>query len=476
MPKFDFIKLLKDIKFWLFLFLLIRLFGITNPPLEVAHSWRQVTTNMYARNFLQISPNIFYARVDMAGEKTGITAKEFPVFNYSIFLTAKVFGYQHWYGRLINLLISTLGIFFFYRLIKDFVHHETAFWAALVLLFSIWFAYSRKIMPDTFSMSFILAGLFYGLHYLKSQKPGHLLLYFILVALGMLSKIPSAYVLSVFLLPFLNKNILTKNKVIFAIVSFIILFINYLWYFQWVPYIVETYGFEHYPQRTFAEGWAELQGHWGEVAHRFYFSAFYSFMALGLMLAGIALAFLKKEYLLLYILLLTLLPFAVFIVKAGFTFYHHNYYIIPFVPVMALFAGFSLQAIPNKKLSVAAIGIVAIEGIANQQHEFFVKEKDWYRTEFEAVADSIVPQNALIVIDGGRNPADLYFTNRKGWTYYPERFNRALLDSLKDKGCEFYFQNKNYYTNDQEIPTYNLPVVYEGTHLNIYQLHQKEKQ
>ena len=99
MEKFKF--LLKDIRFWIFIFFIIRLIGITNPPLEVSHNWRQTTVTMVARNFLEIDNNIFYPRIDIAGEKTGITGMEFPILNYLIYLVSEVFGYEHWYGCLL---------------------------------------------------------------------------------------------------------------------------------------------------------------------------------------------------------------------------------------------------------------------------------------------------------------------------------------------------------------------------------------
>ena len=101
------IKLLKDIRFWIFLFFLVRLFGITDPPLEAMHSWRQALTNMIARNFLEVSPNIFFPRIDTAGDLTGIIGSEFPLLSYLVFLVSEIFGYEHWYGRLINLIISS---------------------------------------------------------------------------------------------------------------------------------------------------------------------------------------------------------------------------------------------------------------------------------------------------------------------------------------------------------------------------------
>ncbi len=68
---------------------------------------------MPARNFLEVDANIFYPRIDIAGEKTGITGMEFPLLNYIIFLQAKIFGYAHWYGRLINLIVSSVRLFIF---------------------------------------------------------------------------------------------------------------------------------------------------------------------------------------------------------------------------------------------------------------------------------------------------------------------------------------------------------------------------
>lgn len=108
------------IEFWIVLFFLIRLVGITNLPLEVGHNWRQITGLMVARNYLEVDANIAYPRVDDNCGQTGIIGMEFPSMNYIYFLIAKVFGYSHWYGRLINLLFSSLGVLFFYKLLCVF--------------------------------------------------------------------------------------------------------------------------------------------------------------------------------------------------------------------------------------------------------------------------------------------------------------------------------------------------------------------
>src|SRR6187399_1038601 len=112
--------LISDIRFWILIFFIIRMIGITNPPLEISHNWRQSLTNMIARNFSESESNLLYPKIDMAGNMTGIIGSEFPFFNYLIYLTSCVFGYSHWYGRIINLIVSSFGVYTFYLIVKNF--------------------------------------------------------------------------------------------------------------------------------------------------------------------------------------------------------------------------------------------------------------------------------------------------------------------------------------------------------------------
>jgi 4-amino-4-deoxy-L-arabinose transferase-like glycosyltransferase len=236
-----------DIRFWLIFFFLIRLYGITNPPLDAAHNWRQTTVTMVARNYLEIDDRFLYPRIDVGGEKTRITGMEFPILNDLIFLISKIFGYQHWYGRIINLVISTIGVWYFFRIIKTYFSDNHAFCSSLLLLGSIWFAYSRKIMPDTFAVSLVFAGMYYGLLYLtKRHNLFYLVLYFIFTTLGILSKLPMGYLLMVFTLPILSNSISLKIKTIFISVNAISITIVGWYYFSWVPFLTNFYGLKHF--------------------------------------------------------------------------------------------------------------------------------------------------------------------------------------------------------------------------------------
>lgn len=460
---------LSDIKVWIILFFLIRLFGITNPPLEIAHNWRMVTTNMYARNFLEIDNNILLARVDMAGELTGITAKEFPIYNYLIYLVALVFGWQHWYGRLISLIVSSIGTYYFYLIIRKFFSEKHAFASTIVLAASVWFSYSRKIMPDSFSMSLVLAGLYYGFTYLYSGRSSRLMLYLILGTIGVLSKIPSGYVFVIFAIPFFDRSLIFKRKVWFLASSAILISVNAIWYLTWVPEVISTYKFVHYPERGFLEGTAQILDDPSGMFTRFYWNALVSFVSLGIFIGGLILAIIKKENKILLPFFLLLITFFIFVLKAGSSFIEHNYYIIPFVPALAMVSGYLMARIKWKWIYNVILIIIVIEGIANQQHEFFIHSDEKYKLELEAIADSVSNPDDLIAISGGHNPQQLYFSHRKGWPLNDEEVDDTLkVNKFRDLGARYLFINKK-----SSLPHYDeYPVVYEDEQYEVYDLEE----
>lgn len=432
---------LGDIRFWIIVFFVLRLYGITLPPAEVGHAWRQVTVNMVARNFLETSPDIFYPRVDFAGEKTGITGMEFPLLNYLIYLISLLFGFDHWYGRIINLAVSSVGIFFFYRLVRRYMKERVAFFAALILLSSIWFNYSRKIMPDTFSMSLVLTGLYTGLVYLEKGKMYRLAFFGILVLAGILAKLPSLVMVPVLLFPLLNTKLPLNRRSGLALVTLVVATAAAIWYFYWVPYLVRTYGFWHfYMGNTFAQVWQEILGNPGDTFRNFYFSSLYSYAGFAAFIAGLVIAFIRKEKAVIYVFLLLTVFFAVFIIKAGFNFPHHNYYIIPYVPLMAWISGYLISQIHIRWLRYAAAILVMAEGIINQQHDFRIKPENRYLLTLEKAADRVSRPDELIIINGGISPVDIYFTHRKGWTSPNEDlFSGGLLEEVSEKGCTYFF-------------------------------------
>ncbi len=432
------ILLLLDIRFWLVFFIIIRLIGITNAPLEVGHNWRQSLTNMIARNFSDVGFDFFYPRIDMAGEKTGIIGAEFPLFNTLIYFFNELFGPSHWYGRLINVLVSNLGVFYFYRIIKTIINEKTAFSAAIILSASIWFGFSRKIMPDTFSIALMMIGLYYAIRYLKNAEGlRSLIAFFLLSTLGMLCKIPALSLFSLLgIIVFIPSIPLKKKIIVFATgtLSFVSICI---WYFYWVPYLVDTYHFQLYFPKTFSEGIQEILPLLSLAFEKFYFSSLMSYLAFAACLAGLILLFVHKKKWLLLGFGIVFLFFILFIVKTGAVFPLHSYYIIPFTPIMAALAGYAIVQI-KAAYRYIFLALIVVEGIANQQHDFFIKENQKYKLTLEEVCNQTLNNNDLVIINGGPSPQMMYFAHRKGWTTANQYINRiAFTDSLYRLGARY---------------------------------------
>lgn len=461
-------KTLLNINFYLFLFFVVRLFHITNLPLEVSHNWRQTTVAMVSRNFYETNSNILYPRVDFAGTKTGITGMEFPTLNYLTYLTSLLFGYEHWYGRLINLIISSFGIYFFHKLIKQYFNPRIAFNSAIVLLFSIWFAFSRKMMPDTFSFSLMIIAIYYGSNYFENKRLTSLFFYLFFCLIGILSKLPSGYILIVFSLFIFNSNYGLSQKKIFIAGNIVIFIPIICWYYYWVPHLNKTFDFFHfYMGDSIAKGFNELKNHLFDTCAKFFDNAI-KFIGFAFFIFGFYKAYLLKNKKLLYVFSSASLLFLIVILKAGFAFHHHNYYVIPFVPVMALVCGYGISLLKSEKWQMIILIAISLEGIFNYQDDFFIKPKDYQVYNLEKDLDSIGNKTDLILINSENIPTPMYFTHRKGIiTYNDSLLNNVFLMKHKTKGYKFIVILKQSFGT--EI-TLKLPLKINNSYYAIYQL------
>jgi 4-amino-4-deoxy-L-arabinose transferase-like glycosyltransferase len=465
MNKDKFREIFTDIRFWIIIFFALRLIGITNAPLEVGHNWRQSLTNMIARNFLENGANILYPSIDMAGEKSGIIGSEFPFFNYLIYLFSYFFDYSHWIGRLINLFVSSFGLYYFYRLVKNLIDHQTSFNATIILTVSIWFAFSRKIMPDTFSVSLVIIGLNFAYDFLKNGFRLSLFLFFIFCTLGMLCKIPALSLFSVLFILVFIKEINIRRKIELYTASILCFSIVYLWYFYWVPYLIATYHYQLYFPKGIIEGIQEITPLIPELLEKFYFSALHSYVALICFIVGAFLLLRSNRRYLIYGIGIITSVFFIFIIKTGAVFPLHNYYIIPFTPVLALIAGYAIARIPLT-FQYLLLGLIAIEGIANQQHDFSVKKNQLYKLELAELTEKFIPNKELIIINGGASPQDIYFSHRKGWTVENiDVMNPVFIDSLTSLGAKHLIIDKsridNYPSKHKLLYTDNFYSLYE---------------
>jgi hypothetical protein len=321
-------------------------------------------------------------------------------------------------------------------------------------------------MPDTFSLSLILFALWHALNYFKSLKPKHLALYLLFLALGTLSKMPSAYLLVLLIHPFFDRSLGLKNKIIFAASSIFTLSVCLSWYYIWVPYLNDTYKLKHFFMgKSMRIGAVELMQHLDQALNKFYEVAL-KFIAFAFLLFGLFSAVKNKNKTIFYILGLGFLGFLPIMLKGGFTFYHHSYYIIPFVPVMALVSGYGIAQIKNEIFAKVVLVCIGIEGTLNHIDDFVLRDNYKPILTLETAMDKVSKPNELTIINSGAYPTPLYFAHRKGWVAFNGQIqNKVYVDSLVHLGLKHIVVMKHVFGDDMLLP---YKEVYNDSAIRIY--------
>lgn len=430
--------IIKKAEFWIVVLFLVRLVGITAPPLEGSHNWRQCTDLMVARNLYEGNGDLLHPMVDDTGATEGIIGMEFPLLCGLHALCAHAFGYAHWYGRLINLLISSLGLWFFAKILRFFKLDEKIVLASTLFLgVSIWFCFSRKFTADTFCISLIFIALYCGLKFLEGKNLGWLIAYALTSTIAVLSKIPAMLYLALLLPAVLNPAWPRRKRAWTAAATLLPVAAAVWWYFVWNPHLATTYGNWYNQGLSVREGLLDCLRHPLQILDNFYFDAFCGYLLFIASLIGFILLIIRKKRKEILIFLLLLTAFVAFIIKSGYHFYDQSYYMIPFVPVMALLAGYAVSNISKNWIFIFLILDCCIESIGNQQHDFFIKEKEKYKMEIAEVMKAHTG-DGLVMINGKGNPQLLYLAHRKGWSCTKEEIeNEEFMAGKIAEGCRY---------------------------------------
>lgn len=429
----------------------VRLFHITDPPIEVSHNWRQTTSLMVARNFYQLDNNILYPTLDETGDQRGVVGMEFPILSYTIYLTSEVFGYEHWYGRMIALIVVSIGLWFFYRLLCLYFEKKHAWYATVAFAFSALFHLARKVLPDPVSLSLVIIGLYYGTQFLRIGKWKYLLPYLLFATLGALVKIPFGLYLVILAFPFFGKGISRQTRIVFVFASILCLTIVFWWYFVWNVHLSETFGLWYNSGRSLRDGFRELGENLGDVLYKFYFSAFHGYLFFVLTLAGLFYVIQQREKKILWLLLITSPMFFIYMSKSGFLFAHHGYYALVIVPVMCVLVGYFAIKIPAKWASIALL-VCIVESVANQYHDFFIRKSEYFKIHLEEISAQVTQPNDLVALATNLNPNEFYFLNRKGWMVNANDVNDEFISELAKKGCKYLFLRRDSYNEALKFP------------------------
>ena len=394
----------------------VRLVNITAPPLERAHSWRQATGLMVARNLARGDGDILHPRIDERPETAREIGMEFPLLPWMHSAVAKRVGYAHWQSRLINLMVVMGGLWCFFLILGRWHTDRLAAMATMILTMSMWFSFGRKAMPDTFSCALVLMGIESLLRALERGGMGRWGLATLILTLGVLSKLPAAILL--FPLPLLFIGATRKHQLALVASGSVVTAAAFWWYGIHAPSVAEKAGTWYHQGQSLSESLSSLWTHKGQLLERFAFSALRTYAGFAAVILGFWCLIRRDtgQKATRRMVGMSCLGCVLLMLRAGLYFHHHDYYIMPFVPALALVAAVGLNRIPRPWAQVA-LALLVLEAGLNQQHDFGVPDSELPKLGLGQLAEEHIPSDGHVVLAGEGNPIELYMLDRKGWVH-----------------------------------------------------------
>ncbi|MGI5901523.1 MAG: ArnT family glycosyltransferase [Desulfitobacteriia bacterium] len=448
----------KKVLFFIFTFLVvIRLYQIGVPPLEIEESWRQADTESMAWNFANYDFNPFRPNLNYDGPFPNIPALEIQVTTYLIAILYKIFGHHYFLARLVPLSFFLVSAWFLYLLARRHLSKRAAIISLLIYgILPVNVYYSRAIMPESAALMFWLGGIYYFDRGIEKRGKGLLGLSALFFSLALMTKPPVV----VALIPMLYLCLLYRGRKglklpelwIYGLLIFALPAIYYYFSIQIAEY-------------KFAVGITK-DILWKEALHAFYSpeaGAFLrtnipktiGFLSLILTLGG--LFFVRKKNLFLPVFLAAMVLEVILIVLA----IRATYYLIFFSVPCALLSGLFLDRLVEVKgkavLTVLIMGMM-LESYIQVQGMFRINEVMAVQTQ---VVREVTAEDDLLVV-GSFDPCVLSLTDRRGWRYnlniyasLPEDPYQEL-DYYIERGAKYFIpiQGKVYGDEDGRLINY----------------------
>jgi len=225
------------------------------------------------------------------------------------------------------------------------------------------------------------------------------------------------------------------------IVTAIVALIPVVWWcFYWAPMLTVDYGlFYFFMGSDIRTSLGFLMSEWQTVFKCFYFDAI-GYVGFVFYVTGMIYLIIKKERKLLFALSGVFVLQIIFMIKSGESFIKHSYYMIPFIPIMAICAGYFISLIKLKWLRSVFLLAFVVEGVLNFQHDFMPKQLKNYLLQLENIAVDYTNPSDLIVINNTLNPRGVYLAHRKGWGVKSNVASDSnYLKNIVQKGANYLF-------------------------------------
>ncbi len=450
---------------WLFgimlLALLVRCYHVTS-PLDDMMCWRQTQTAGLIRDYYRDGINLLYPRMITLGNP-GYVALEFPAYQALAALLYRVFALDVIYARLLTIVCGLLSIVFVYRLALKFLDRKSSIYAAFFFAFmplNIFFQRVPMLDPLAILLSLVMLDF---LHEGIKGKNIFFVLGILAASLGIIIKSP---VVAPLYLPLLygayrEKESRGSSLVRFVIALVIPLIVMLVWqrhanFVNELYFHRDAYPFSHLYSSVIVKLHPFNYWYFGHLQQRLDIQNYIVVMKyiFELLLSIIGTLFFAIGFFILAkrktggFLFTWLLSVCVTVMIFFNLFIVHNYYSLPWAPILAMFCGVGMNSFVDmfrkrKYFSpwVTALPLVCflVASLYLSKILLFYKINDL--VEVGEFIDHHIEKNAMIATslpyDDRWEPSLMYYADRHGFNVGHKEIRKEMIAYLRQEKIKY---------------------------------------
>lgn len=449
------------------------------------HVWRQCETQSTIINFYEEDMNIFNPSRNDRGNGPGLHRIEFPLMQWLVACTYKIFGNHLVISRILMFIIGLLSVFGLYKLLKLLFNHDfLAVAGAWAFNFSpCFYYYTINPMPDNFALCCAIWGIAIFFSWVKSGHSYALPVSGLLLGIAALCKLP--FILY-FVVPLIYFMILAKEqkswKVTLIKGSKVLIFtiLPLAWYVSVVPQwhsngIVQGILDNKVPAREMLGYlWhnltitlTDLLLNYGSVL--FFLCGFY---------------FIRKNKAFKNRLFPLFVAWGAVIVlyflfELNMIGKSHDYYLFPFFPllfILVAYGAYNLFQAHSRLIKyfvvilLLILPLLAYLRMANRwdpTYPGFNKDLLVYKNELREA----VPKNALCIAGNDiSHYIFFYYIDKKGWGFDNNNLSGEKLQKMISDGARYLYSDSRQLETNQEVAPFLDELVMEKGSVRVYSL------
>ncbi len=426
----------------------VRVYNLNVPFVERFNSISRLSNcASVARNFYTNGFNFFYPEIDENGPGPYLLNAEMPTNTYLMALAYALTGGVHeWAARAVSVLFSLGTLLVLYLFIRKLANEKMALYALVFASFSpMNVALARSIQCDTTMVFAGLWALYLFYRYSETGRWAHLLGSAFAMALAVGTKIYALYLfIPIIYLAWEREGWVIFRRPRYYLYCFLVS-LTLIWYF----YMWKAGKGQQLAYSTF--GYPE-----GLVQGRFGFLKLFGMPHIKMPAVGLAAHILTPAGIVLFAFGLFRNTFKshrfawVWLFSVGFYLLvmwpmvvMHPYYLLPAIPPIAYFVALGAQRILlNPRFAIVrrtwfwlpVCALVLLSVFYYYRLLYFIPKDRMSIVEAGKATDSLTPRDSLVIASWGESPIQLYYCNRRGWSFSLDRPDGSgLIESLEEK-------------------------------------------